>query len=80
MGQVMASSDREFHLTCVQAYNNWLVKEFCAKDERFTFVDVVPLMLGPDGKPFAELYALDGLHLSPAGYEKWNAAVKAALK
>jgi lysophospholipase L1-like esterase len=59
---------------------NALVKELCAKDERLTFVDVVPLMLGPDGMPVADLYVKDGLHLSAAGYEKWTAAVNAALK
>jgi lysophospholipase L1-like esterase len=58
---------------------NALVREFCATDERLAFVDTVPLMLGPDGMPVASLYVKDGLHLSPAGYEKWTAAVRAAL-
>ncbi|MDB5305912.1 MAG: GDSL-like Lipase/Acylhydrolase [Gemmataceae bacterium] len=62
-----------------QKKTNSLVKEFCATDPRLAFVDVVPAMLGPDGTPAPELFAKDGLHLSPAGYEKWTAAVAAAL-
>jgi lysophospholipase L1-like esterase len=58
---------------------NALVREFCAADDRLAFVDTVPLMLGPDGMPAASLFVKDGLHLSPAGYEKWTAAVQAAL-
>lgn len=63
-----------------QTKANRLVKDVCAADPRLGFVDIVPVMLGPDGMPVAELFAKDGLHLSPAGYEKWTAAVKAALE
>jgi len=63
-----------------QSKANGLVKEFCAKDERLAYVDVVPLLLGTDGKPREELYAKDRLHLSPAGYEVLAEAVKKAVK
>lgn len=63
-----------------QKVANGLVKAWCAADDRLGYVDTVPLMLGPDGMPAAELFVKDGLHLSPAGYERWTAAVKAALK
>jgi len=33
------------------------------------YVDVFGPMLGPDGRPHSELFAADGLHLSPTGYE-----------
>jgi lysophospholipase L1-like esterase len=59
---------------------NALVKDFCAKDSRLGFVDIVPVMLGPDGKPIAELFVKDGLHLSPKGYEQWTKAVTKALE
>ncbi len=64
----------------VQKQANALVREFCEKGERLTFVDVVPLMLGPDGMPVAELFVKDGLHMTPKGYEVWTAAVSKALK
>jgi lysophospholipase L1-like esterase len=63
-----------------QTKANALVKELCTKDERLAFLDIVPLMLGPDGEPVPDLYIKDGLHLSPAGYEKWAAVVKKALE
>lgn len=59
---------------------NALVKEFCGTDPRLGFVDIVPAVLGPDGKPLPELFQKDGLHLSPAGYEKWTAIVKSAIE
>ncbi|MFO0849760.1 MAG: GDSL-type esterase/lipase family protein [Gemmataceae bacterium] len=59
---------------------NRLVKVVCDADPRLTFVDVVPAMLGPDGKPKPELYVKDELHLSPAGYKVWAPLVRAALK
>ncbi|MBA4063909.1 MAG: hypothetical protein C0501_09390 [Isosphaera sp.] len=58
---------------------NALVKEFCEKGTGLTFVDVVPAMLGPDGKPVPELFVKDGLHMSAKGYEIWTAAVTKAL-
>ncbi len=58
---------------------NALVKEFCAKDERLGYLDVVTPMLGPDGKPMEDLFVKDGLHMTPKGYEIWTAAVSKAL-
>lgn len=58
---------------------NTLVQKFCAADERLAFVDVIPAMLGTDGMPIPNLYAKDGLHMSPAGYEKWTTVINAAL-
>jgi lysophospholipase L1-like esterase len=63
----------------VQQKANALVKAACGADERLGFIDIVPAMLGPDGMPVPGLFAKDGLHMSPAGYEKWTAAVSAAL-
>jgi len=63
-----------------QQMANALVREFCEKGERLTFVDVVPLMLGPDGMPVPDLFVKDGLHMTPKGYEIWTAAVNKALK
>jgi lysophospholipase L1-like esterase len=51
----------------------------CAKHDQLVFVDVDKPMLGDDGKPRAELFVKDGLHLSPAGYELWAKLLTAAL-
>lgn len=63
-----------------QTKANALVKAFCDSEKGLTFVDVVPLMLGPDGTPAPELFLKDGLHMTPKGYEVWTAAVQKALK
>jgi hypothetical protein len=63
-----------------QAKANALVKEFCAKDDRLTYIDVVSPLLGKDGQPREELYVKDRLHLSPAGYEVLSEAVRKAVK
>jgi lysophospholipase L1-like esterase len=62
-----------------QTKANALVRDYCRSNPRLVYVDLVPLMLGPDGKPIAELYVKDGLHLSPAGYEKWAPEVRKTL-
>jgi lysophospholipase L1-like esterase len=48
--------------------------ELTSRSNRF-YVDLVPAMLGEDGKPRPELYAEDGLHLSAAGYRLWAEVV-----
>jgi lysophospholipase L1-like esterase len=63
-----------------QSKANTLVKEFCDKDERLGYIDVVAAMLGTDGKPREELYVKDRLHLTPAGYEILSEAVQKAVK
>jgi lysophospholipase L1-like esterase len=63
-----------------QKKTNALVRELCEKGSGLVFVDVVPLMLGSDGRPNPELFVKDGLHMSPKGYELWTAAVSKALK
>jgi lysophospholipase L1-like esterase len=39
------------------------------------YIDIVGAMLDEDGRPRKELYAEDGLHLSPAGYRLWRDVV-----
>jgi predicted TIM-barrel fold metal-dependent hydrolase len=43
MGYFMTSGDREFHLAGIEAFNNWLVEEFCAAaPERLGAVAQIP--------------------------------------
>jgi lysophospholipase L1-like esterase len=64
----------------VQTKANTLVKQYCERDERLGYIDVVPAMLGKDGKPIPELFVKDGLHLSPKGYAILNEAVGKVVK
>lgn len=59
---------------------NRLVQADCDADDRLGFVDVDGPMLGWDGKPRADLFVKDGLHLSPKGYALWNVLVTPFLE
>jgi lysophospholipase L1-like esterase len=59
---------------------NALVKEYCATHPNLTFMDIDVQMLGPDGQPNPDLLVADGLHMTPAGYKIWTAALKPLLK
>jgi lysophospholipase L1-like esterase len=37
-------------------------------------------MLGPDGKPRAELFRPDGLHVNQKGYELWTSIIAPKLQ
>ena len=45
-----------------------------------TYLDIVPQMLGTDGKPRKELLVADGLHMTAAGYKIWNDALRPVLQ
>jgi lysophospholipase L1-like esterase len=64
----------------VQQKANALVKSICESDARLTYVDLVPITLGSDGKPKPEFFVKDGLHLSEAGYKAWSDVVRTALE
>lgn len=72
-------SPKRWALFDKQTKANALVKAVCAGDDRLGYVDVVPPMLGADGRPIADLFVADGLHLSPKGYAVWTNLVAAAL-
>lgn len=62
-----------------QTKANEMVRDLCDQDERLTYIDIGPPMLGEDGKPQPELFAKDGLHLSKEGYEVWAKALRPYL-
>ena len=45
-------------------------------DPNLHYADIVPVMLGADGRPRRELLIADDLHLTPLGYLEWGAVVK----
>ena len=50
---------------------NQLIRQFSADGENLEFVDVFSAMLDANGRPRAELFQADALHLNRAGYELW---------
>lgn len=59
---------------------NRLLRAEVAATPACKVADIETDMLGPDGTPDPTLFVADGLHLSAAGYAKWAARVRAALK
>jgi len=47
---------------------NRLIRDYIAHDEKLTYIDAFPAMLGPDGKPDAALFLSDRLHPNAKGY------------
>jgi large-conductance mechanosensitive channel len=73
-------SIRRWHLVDKMREANRLVRAVTEKDERLVYVDVDGPMIGSDGKPRAELFKPDGLHLNAEGYKLWSALVRPHLK
>lgn len=59
---------------------NRLVEGLSKTNERLTYVDIGPAMLGPDGRPRRELLRDDGLHLNDQGYAIWNGILGPVLE
>jgi lysophospholipase L1-like esterase len=76
---IKPSPDR-WGLFDVQERTNRLIEEVCQKDKRLKYVDIVTPMLGEDGKPRAEFYRDDGLHLNEKGYELWTSIIKPLIR
>jgi len=51
---------------------NRLIPQHTETDPRLVFVDIDTPMIGPDGRPKAEWFRKDGLHLNAAGYQLWT--------
>jgi lysophospholipase L1-like esterase len=58
---------------------NTLIASYCRR-HGIAFIDVFPLMLGPDGRPKPDIFVEDGLHMNAKGYEIWKEAVGAHLR
>lgn len=58
---------------------NAAVRSVCQAGERLRFIDVASPLLGENGRPRAELFRNDRLHLSEAGYAAWTPIVAPVL-
>jgi len=58
---------------------NARIEAFAAGTEGVEYVDVATPMLGEDGRPRPELFIVDGLHMSEAGYVLWTSILKPVL-
>src|SRR5258706_8701904 len=58
---------------------NSLAKAYCRR-HGLDFINVFPLMLGPDGQPKPDIFVADRLHMNPKGYAIWQKAVGPYLR
>jgi lysophospholipase L1-like esterase len=58
---------------------NELIENYSKTDPMLDFIDIYTRMLDPKGRPRADLYVGDALHLNAAGYAIWKAAIAERL-
>lgn len=58
---------------------NTLIADFCKQDNRLFFADLATPLLDAAGKPRAELFLADQLHLNAQGYAVWTEALRPIL-
>jgi lysophospholipase L1-like esterase len=54
------------------------VKALAAKRDDLAYIDIVPVMLKPDGTP-KDIFVEDNLHMTQEGYDLWRPVVNKAL-
>ena len=69
-------SPARLHLRDSINRTNSLIQSEIHRRPQAAYIDVASPMLHPSGLPRPELYAPDGLHLSPAGYRLWAETLK----
>ena len=58
---------------------NVLLRTYAERSKDVVFIDVEKIVLGPDGKARGDLFREDGVHLTPAGYKLYTAALRPHL-
>lgn len=59
--------------------NNLIESEIIKYNANWKFINVFKRMLDKSGRPMDKLYAPDGLHLGPFGYELWRESIAEVL-
>jgi lysophospholipase L1-like esterase len=68
-------SIKRWNLSETMQAANREIQSICDDDDRLSYIDIWKPMLGDDGRPRAELFAKDGLHLNSDGYKLWTAVL-----
>ncbi len=59
---------------------NSMIQRYCDTHKNMDFINVFPLMLGPDGLPKPGIFLADQLHMNEKGYAIWKEAARPYLK
>ena len=75
----IAPNEARWNLMPAFTRANELVRQYVRTDPRLAYIDVVPHMLGDDGRPKSGLYVEDRLHMNANGYALWTTLVRPYL-
>ncbi|MCY7356761.1 MAG: GDSL-type esterase/lipase family protein [Rudanella sp.] len=56
------------------------IRRFLSRRRNADFVDIVPVMLQPNGEPIGDLFKVDSLHMTKKGYERWGEVLRPFVK
>lgn len=73
------SPSRSYLLDSFKYINQLAQKEITQNQPCWRYIDVFSQMIDQAGKPRAEYYTQDGLHMNEAGYRLWTVIVKQQL-
>jgi lysophospholipase L1-like esterase len=59
---------------------NKLIRNYLKTKKQTAFIDVYKDMIDDEGKPIAELFGEDNLHMNKKGYTIWKRAIEPYLK
>lgn len=76
---IKPSPSRRKFWTAVDETNR-RIKRFLARRRNTDYVDIVPVMLHPNGQPIGELFKGDSLHMTRKGYERWGEVLRPFVK
>ena len=58
---------------------NAVIEQYSQSTPGLFYIDTGPALMGEDGKPLADSYMFDGLHLSEKGYSQWTSIIRPRL-
>lgn len=76
----MKPSPSRWHLRAKYIAGNKWIAEFLAGQKNTDFIDVWPVMLGPNGRPKPEIFIGDQLHMNAEGYKLWAPLIERVLR
>jgi len=76
---IVPSPGKRFEKIADLRRTNELLAQECATQPWMKFIDTTSPLLGTDGKPREELFKPGDIHMLPAGYAVWKAAIAPVL-
>lgn len=59
---------------------NTRFRALCSASSNWTYIDIVPAMISPQGRPYPQLFRSDSLHMNAEGYARWKSAVAPVIR